>query len=84
MTRYAQSGDVNIAYQVLGKGEFDVVYVPGAVSNVDLIWSDPARARFFQRLSRFCRLIIFDKRGTGASDAAPVADLETRIDDVRR
>jgi class 3 adenylate cyclase/pimeloyl-ACP methyl ester carboxylesterase len=83
VTRYAQSGDVNIAYQVLGEGEFDVVYVPGAVSNVDLIWSDPALARFFERLSGFCRLIIFDKRGTGASDPAPVADLETRIDDVR-
>lgn len=82
-TRYARSGDVNIAYQVVGEGEFDVVYIPGAVSHVDLIWDEPARARFFERLSGFCRLIIFDKRGTGASDQTAVGDLETRIDDVR-
>jgi len=60
-----------------------VVYIPGAVSHVDFIWDDPERARFFERLSRSCRLIIFDKRGTGASDSVGVADLETRIDDVR-
>ena len=82
-TRYARSGAVNIAYQVVGAGDFDVVYIPGAVSHVDLIWDDPERARFFERLSRSCRLIIFDKRGTGASDSVGVADLETRIDDVR-
>jgi len=82
-TRYARSGEVNIAYQVVGAGDFDVVYIPGAVSHVDLIWDDPERARFFERLSRSCRLIIFDKRGTGASDSVGVADLETRIDDVR-
>jgi class 3 adenylate cyclase/pimeloyl-ACP methyl ester carboxylesterase len=83
VTSYASSGDVNIAYQVVGEGDFDVVFIPGAVSNVDLIWDDPARSRFFERLSRSCRLIIFDKRGTGASDAASVGDLETRIDDLR-
>jgi pimeloyl-ACP methyl ester carboxylesterase len=83
VTNYASSGDVNIAYQVVGEGDFDVVFIPGAVSHVDLIWDDPARSRFFERLSRSCRLIIFDKRGTGASDAAGVGDLETRIDDVR-
>lgn len=82
-TSYARSGDVNIAYQVVGDGDFDVVYIPGAVSHVDLIWDDPARSRYFERLSRSCRLIIFDKRGTGASDPAVVGDLETRIDDVR-
>ena len=83
VTNYASSGDVNIAYQVVGEGDFDVVFIPGAVSNVDLIWDDPARSRFFERLSRSFRLIIFDKRGTGASDAAGIGDLETRIDDVR-
>ena len=83
VTSYASSGDVNIAYQVLGEGDFDVVYIPGAVSHLDLIWDDPPRARYFERLSRSCRLIILDKRGTGASDAAGVGDLETRIDDVR-
>ena len=82
-TRYARSGDINIAYQVLGEGAFDVVFIPGAVSHVDLIWDDPARASYFERLASFCRLIIFDKRGTGASDPIGVGDLETRIDDVR-
>ena len=82
-TRYARSGDITIAYQVLGEGAFDVVFIPGAVSHVDLIWGDPARASYFERLASFCRLIIFDKRGTGASDPIGVGNLETRIDDVR-
>jgi pimeloyl-ACP methyl ester carboxylesterase len=83
VTRYARSGEVNIAYQVVGDGPFDLVYVPGAVSHVDLTWDDPDRAGYFGRLASFCRLILLDKRGTGASDPAPVGDLETRIDDVR-
>jgi class 3 adenylate cyclase len=82
-TRYARSGDISIAYQVVGEGPFDLVFVPGAVSHVDLLWDDPDRAGFFGRLASFCRLIVLDKRGTGASDPAPVGDLETRIDDVR-
>ncbi len=83
-TRYARSGDVNIAYQVFGDGPFDLVYVPGSISHVDLLWDDPARAAFFGRIASFCRLIIFDKRGTGASDrVAGIANLETRMDDVR-
>lgn len=82
-TRYARSGDVSIAYQVVGDGPADLVFVPGAVSHVDLIWDDPSRAGFFGQLASFSRLIVLDKRGTGASDPAPVADLETRIDDVR-
>ncbi len=82
-TRYAKSGDVNIAYQVVGDGPFDLVFVPAAISHVDLIWDDPERAGFFNRLASFSRLIVLDKRGTGASDPAPVGDLETRIDDVR-
>jgi class 3 adenylate cyclase/pimeloyl-ACP methyl ester carboxylesterase len=83
VTHYAQSGEVSIAYQVVGEGEFDVVFIPGAVSHVDLIREDPAKARFFEKLSSSCRLIVFDKRGTGASDPVEVGDLETRIDDVR-
>ena len=67
-TRYAKSGDVRIAYQVVGEGPFDLVYVPGAMSHVDLIWDDPARARYFGAIAEWCRLILFDKRGTGASD----------------
>jgi pimeloyl-ACP methyl ester carboxylesterase len=83
-TRYARSGDVSIAYQVWGDGPFDLVYVPGAVTNVDLIPDNPRFAAFFGRLAEFSRLILFDKRGTGASDrSVGIADLETRMDDVR-
>jgi pimeloyl-ACP methyl ester carboxylesterase len=83
-TRYALSGEVSIAYQVVGEGPFDLVYVPGAVSNIELMWEDPPRAAFFWRLAAFARLIVFDKRGTGLSDRVPgIADLETRMDDVR-
>jgi pimeloyl-ACP methyl ester carboxylesterase/class 3 adenylate cyclase len=83
-TRYARSGDVSIAYQVVGDGPFDLVFVPGSVSHVDLIWEDELRARYMGALSQFCRLIVFDKRGTGASDQiVGIADLETRMDDVR-
>ncbi|HEY6017941.1 MAG TPA: alpha/beta hydrolase, partial [Gaiellaceae bacterium] len=83
VTRYARSGDVSIAYQVLGDGPFDLVWVPGAFSHVELNWTIPSRAAFNRRLASFCRLIIFDKRGTGMSDRAGIADLETRMDDVR-
>jgi pimeloyl-ACP methyl ester carboxylesterase/class 3 adenylate cyclase len=83
-TRYARSGDVSIAYQVVGEGPFDLVYVPGSISHVDLLWDDPSRAAFFGRIASFCRLIVFDKRGTGASDrVAGIANIETRMDDVR-
>src|SRR5436190_9781104 len=83
-TRYARSGDVSIAYQVTGEGPFDVVYVPPAVSNVELAWDVPEMASFYERLSSFCRLIRFDKRGQGMSDrVSGVPTLETRMDDVR-
>ena len=83
-THYAKSGDVSIAYQVLGDGPFDLVFVPGSVSHVDLTWEEPPRAAFLERIASFCRLITFDKRGTGASDrVAGIANLETRMDDVR-
>ena len=83
-TRYARSGEVNIAYQVLGKGPPDLVLVPGWVSNLDVFWEEPALARFFTRLSSFSRLILFDKRGTGLSDrVADMPSLEVRMDDVR-
>jgi pimeloyl-ACP methyl ester carboxylesterase len=70
-TRYARSGDVNIAYQVVGKGPFDLVYGPGWVSNVEMMWEKPYRADFLARLASFSRLILFDKRGTGLSDRVP-------------
>jgi pimeloyl-ACP methyl ester carboxylesterase len=83
-TRYTRSGDVNIAYQVIGDGPRDIVYVPGWVSNVEVIWEEPSAARFLERLASFARLILFDKRGTGLSDrVADLPDLETRVGDVR-
>ena len=85
-TRYARSGDVSIAYQVIGDGPTDLVYVPGWVSNVELMWDDPTLARFLRRLGSFARLITFDKRGTGLSDGVSLSalpDLEARMDDLR-
>jgi pimeloyl-ACP methyl ester carboxylesterase len=83
-TRYARSGDVNIAYQVVGDAPRDLVLVPGWVSNVEVLWEGPACARFLERLASFSRLILFDKRGTGLSDrVADLPNLETRMDDVR-
>jgi pimeloyl-ACP methyl ester carboxylesterase len=85
-TRYARSGNVRIAYQVVGSGPLDLVYVPGFVSNLDVFWEMPEWARFFSRLAAFSRLIVFDKRGTGLSDrdvGIPAAALEERMDDVR-
>lgn len=82
-TRYARSGDVSIAYQVTGEGPVDLVRVPGFVSNVELEWQMPTVAAFNRRLAEFCRLIRFDKRGTGMSDRVGIAPLETRMDDVR-
>jgi pimeloyl-ACP methyl ester carboxylesterase len=67
-TKYAKSGDVHIAYQVVGDGPLDLVLVPGAFSHVELWWEDPAIASFLRRLASFSRLILFDKRGTGLSD----------------
>jgi class 3 adenylate cyclase len=82
-TRYAKSGDVNIAYQVVGDGPFDLIHVPMFVSNLELQWEDPAERRYYERLASFCRLIMFDKRGTGLSDRVAVATLEERMDDLR-
>jgi pimeloyl-ACP methyl ester carboxylesterase len=83
-TRYAKSGDVNIAYQVVGDGPFDLVVVPGWISNVDFAWEDPFYADWMRRLAAFSRVIVFDKRGTGLSDR-DVGDstLEERMDDLR-
>jgi pimeloyl-ACP methyl ester carboxylesterase len=83
-TRYARSGDVSIAYQVVGEGEHDIVFVPGYISNVELVWEWPQWAHLLERIAELGRLIIFDKRGTGLSDRATgIAQLETRMDDVR-
>jgi class 3 adenylate cyclase len=83
-TQYAKSGDVRIAYQVVGEGPFDLVFVPGFISNLDVAWEEPQRARVWTRLASFARLIMFDKRGTGLSDrTVGVPTLEERMDDVR-
>lgn len=83
-TRYTKSGDVNIAYQVTGKGPLDLVFVAGWVSHLEYAWEDPSFARFLDRLGSFSRLIRFDKRGTGLSDrVVELPTLEERMDDVR-
>jgi pimeloyl-ACP methyl ester carboxylesterase len=85
-TRFTRSGNCHIAYQVVGEGPLDLVFVPGWVSHVELMWEEPARANFFERLASFSRLIVFDKRGTGLSDRVPDAQLPTheeRMDDIR-
>jgi len=84
--RYARSGDVSIAYSVVGDGPRDLVFVPGWVSNIEAMWEDPGLAHALRRLASFSRLILFDKRGTGLSDRVPTDELpslETRMDDVR-
>jgi pimeloyl-ACP methyl ester carboxylesterase len=83
-TRYALSGELRIAYQVIGDGPIDLVHVPGWVSNVEYGWEEPSLARFYRGLAAFSRLILFDKRGTGLSDrAAGLPDIQQRMDDVR-
>jgi pimeloyl-ACP methyl ester carboxylesterase/DNA-binding CsgD family transcriptional regulator len=82
--RYARSGDVNIAYQVVGDGPIDLVLTFGWVSHLAYIWEEPAIARFLDRLASFARLILYDKRGNGMSDRVhPLPTLEQRMDDVR-
>jgi class 3 adenylate cyclase len=83
-TSYAKSGDVNIAYQVLGDGPIDLVYVWGWLSHLDFQWMDPTLSDFLHRLASFSRLILFDKRGTGLSDPVGAApSFEERMDDIR-
>src|SRR5690349_21285451 len=89
-TKYAKSGDVSIAYQVVepanGTAGIDLVFVMGWVSHLDYFWEEPGFARFLRRLASFSRLILFDKRGTGLSDRVALGALpalEQRMDDVR-
>ena len=86
VTHYAQSGEVNIAYQVVGNGDLDIVFVMGWISHLEYFWEEPHFAAFLNRLASFSRLILFDKRGTGLSDRVPLSELPTleqRMDDVR-
>ena len=84
LVEYAKSGDVSIAYAVVGDGPLDLVFVNGWIlSALENAWEGPA-AEFFTRLASFSRLILFDKRGTGLSDRdTGIPDLETRMDDIR-
>ena len=85
-TQYVKSGDAHIAYQVVGEGSVDLAVVRGYISHVETAWESPALAAFYRRLQPFCRLILFDKRGTGLSDRVPetqLPTLEQRMDDVR-
>jgi len=83
-TNYARSGDTSVAYQVLGHGPVDLVYVPGFLSHLEWNWQYPPVARFLERLSSFARMIVLDKRGTGLSDPVEaIHTLEERMDDVR-
>src|SRR5438093_3833205 len=81
-TRYARSGDVNIAYQVVGEG-LDLVFIPSLTHHVELVWENPPQAQFFRRLASISRLLLFDKRGTGMSDRVAGSTLEERMDDIR-
>jgi class 3 adenylate cyclase len=83
-TQYAQSGELSIAYQTVGDGPVDLLYVPGFVSNVELMWEVPHTRRLLERLSSIGRLVFFDKRGTGCSDRTlGTGSAEDRMDDLR-
>ncbi len=82
-TRYARSGEIHIAYQVVGEGPIDLVFVPSWISQVEHYWEEPAVARYFNRMASFSRLIMFDRRGSGLSDPVLTAPtLEEQMDDV--
>ena len=83
-TQYAQSGELSIAYQCVGEGPVDILFIPGFVSNVELLWDNPVFAEMFTRLATLGRFIFFDKRGTGCSDRSlGTGSAEDRMDDVR-
>lgn len=83
-TQYTKSGRINIAYQVFGNGPVDLVYIPGWVSNIDLMWACPELVSFLEELGKIARVILFDKRGTGLSDrVVELSTIEERMDDIR-
>ena len=82
---YARNGDVALAYQVLGDGPFDLVFLPAFINNIEIAWESPSYARFLRRLASFSRLIFMDRRGTGLSDRMSPTDLpplEILMDDL--
>ena len=83
-TQYTKSGRINIAYQVFGTGQIDLVYIPGWVSNIDWMWACPELVYFLEELGKIARVILFDKRGTGLSDrVVELSTIEERMDDIR-
>ena len=83
-TRYARNGDINVAYQVFGEGDVDLVFVPGFISHIENYWDEPNLARWLRKLGSFCRVILFDKQGTGLSDrSSKPPGMDERMDDVR-
>ena len=84
ITQYTKSGRLNIAYQIVGDGPIDIVYIPGWISNIDLMWENPQLSYFLLELTKIARVILFDKRGTGLSDRfIELSTLEDRMDDIR-
>ena len=82
-TRYAKNGDINVAYQVFGEGDVDLVFVPGFISHIENYWDEPRFAQWLRRLGSFSRVILFDKQGTGLSDrASKLPGMDERMDDV--
>ena len=80
---YAQSGEIDIAYQVLGEGPPDLIWAAGAMTHLGVMWEHPGYRRFCEQLASFSRLILFDKRGMGLSERVRAGTLEERMDDVR-
>src|SRR5207248_2649740 len=80
---YARSGDVHVAYHVIGDGPVDLVVSSGAITNLEVMWESPEYRRFYERLGSFARVLLFDKRGMGLSDRVRLGTLEERMDDVR-
>jgi pimeloyl-ACP methyl ester carboxylesterase len=85
-TRYAKSEDGYVAYQVFGRGPFDLLFIGNWASNVEVMWEHPSMARYLNRLGQFARVICFDKRGAGLSDPVALGALPTLehwMDDAR-
>lgn len=85
LTQYARAGDVNIAYQMVGDGPVDLLWVGGLCSNLEVLWEEPAWAAFMRRLGESCRVVVFDRRGCGVSDrggATTTPALEERMEDI--
>jgi pimeloyl-ACP methyl ester carboxylesterase len=82
-TRYAKNGDISVAYQVFGEGDVDLVFVPGFISHIENYWDEPRFAQWLRKLGSFCRVILFDKQGTGLSDrSSKLPNMDERMDDV--